>query len=334
MMMNKRIVIFSLLTAVIVTGVGLGLYFGLKPPQQEEIVLTITNENDIITFTMDDITKHSENILSSGGYKKTTGTIVGPDDYKGVPVIELLESLGGLNESQEITAISSDGYKMTYSSSMVNGLVTAYDNVTGVELGVQSFEMVLIYEEIGETILDGGPLRIGFLSDDGYVSDGQLWAKEVIKMEMNISSSSWSVDLYGLTNSSIDRPIFEASMYCGTYPHRQTYEIVDGDRTHIYEGVGLWIIISIIDGGEPVDDPHYIFNDDLIGQGYKVVLKNKDGLNVTLNFDDIARNNSYILAAKRDSAFLKETVGPLKLVGSEVNSLQMIEGIIEIWLIK
>ncbi len=123
-------------------------------------------------------------------------------------------------------------------------------------------------------------------------------------------------------------------MYCGTYLHRQTYEIVDGDRTHIYEGVGLWIFISIIDGGEPVDDPHYIINDDLIGQGYKIVLKNKDGLNVTLNFDDIARSNSYILVAKRDSAFLKETVAPLKLVGSGVDILQMIEGIIEIWLIQ
>ena len=332
-MMNKRIIIVSLLTAVIVTGVGLGLFFGLKPSQQE-IALSITDGNDTITFTIDDIKAHLESTISVGGYKKTTGTIVGPNEYKGVPVIDLLESLGGINESQEITVIADDGYKMTYSYSMVNGLVTAYDNVTGVELGVQSFEMVLIYEEIGEAILEGGPLRIGFLSDDGYVSDGQLWAKEVIEIEMNISSNIWSVDLYGLTNSSIDRPIFEASMYCGAYPHRQTYEIVDGDRTHLYEGVGLWIIISIIDRGEPVEDPHYIFNDDLIGQGYKVVMKNKDGLNVTLDFDDIARNNTYILAAKRDSVFLKETVGPLKLVGSGVDSLQMIEGIIEIWLIQ
>ena len=217
---------------------------------------------------------------------------------------------------------------------MVNGLVIAYDNITGVELGVQNFEMVLIYEEIGATILNGGPLRVGFLSDKGYVSDGQLWSKEVIKIEMKMSSSLWRVDLYGLTNSSIDRPTFEASMYCGTYPHRQTYEIVDDDRIHIYEGVGLWIIISIIDDGETVNDSHNIFNNGLVGKGYKVVLKNKDGLNVTLNFDDIARNNSYILAAKRDSAFLAEAIGPLKLVGSGVNSLQMIEGIIEIWLIK
>lgn len=333
-MLNKRIIIVSLLSAVIVTGVGLGLYFGLKPPQQKEIVLTITNGSDTITFTMGDIKTHSKNIISSGGYKKTTGTIVGPNDYKGVPVIELLESLGGLNETQELTVIADDGYKMTCSSSMVNGLVTAYDNLTGVELGVQNFEMVLIYEEIGATILDGGPLRVGFLSDSGCVSDGQLWVKEVIKIEMNISSSLWNVGLYGLTNSSINRPTFEASMYCGSYPHRQTYEIVDGDRTHLYEGVGLWIIISIIDGGEPVNDTHYIFNDDLMGQGYKIVLKNKDGLNVTLNFDDIARSNSYILAAKRDSVFLKETVGPLKLVGSGVNNLQMIEGIIEMWLIQ
>jgi len=195
-MLNKRIIIVSLLSAVIVTGVGLGLYFGLKPPQQEEIVLTITNGSDTITFTMDDIKTHSKSIISSGGYKKTSGIIVGPNDYKGVPVMELIESLGGLNETQELTVIADDGFKMTYSYSMVNGFVTAYDNVTGVELGVQSFEMMLIFEEIDEVILGGGPLRVGFLSDEGYVSDGQLWVKEVIKIEMNISSSIWSVDLY------------------------------------------------------------------------------------------------------------------------------------------
>lgn len=329
-----------MITSIIFVSAGLGLYFGLfyEPQEQErgEVIFYLKNGGDMIDFTMDELKDLSGAMEGYGGYKKTTSTIVGPYQYKGIPVQTLLEEIGGMNTTQEIVVTATDQYRVTYTYNMVDGKVTTY-NETGDDLGLNDVTMVLLYEEVGSSELYGGPLRLGYLSPEGYLTDGHLWAKYVETIEVRALGAYWEVNLSGFVNFTLDSSYFEAAIYCpgqdSINPHRLSYIVDEGGDLSNYEGMAVWRIVAMIDS---YNDWDHDFNDSLIGMGYQVVLKSKHELvdDVILPFDTIARNNSYILAFKRNSMYLLDYDGPLKLVGSAVTFDQNIYGISEILLLK
>ena len=111
----------------------------------------------------------------------------------------------------------------------------------------------------------------------------------------------WVVYLYGITNDSIDRSSLEAAMYSGEENHSIFFVLQEEIKNNTYQGIPLWSIISIIDG-ELEGSTHYTFNDTLASLGYDIILKNSEE-QIILNSIDIARNNSYVLAAKKNSIF-------------------------------
>jgi len=339
MPLNKTILYSVLITSLVFISAGVGLYFGLfyEPQEQvRDVVLTLTKDENSVNFTMDELKDLSGSMTGYGGYKKTTATIVGPYQYKGIPVFTLLDETGGITTEDQILVTATDQYRMTYTYNMIDGKVTTY-NETGDDQGINDVTMVLLYEEVGAEELAGGPLRIGYLSPEGYLTDGHLWAKYVESIEIQTSGIFWEVNLSGFVNYTVDSSYYEAAMYCPNQdpenPHRISYIADEGGELANYEGMAVWRLIAMVDS---YNDWDHDFNDSLIGQGYQVVLKSKiDGVeDVILSFDDIARDNGYILAFKKNSLYLQETIGPLKLVGPEVTVQQVISGINEIWLIK
>ncbi len=322
---------------LLLIGASVATYFVLLDDDEngedidQTVVLTINSGSQTKTLTLHDITHMTGAITAKGGYKKTTGTIVGPYEYTGIPVVALLAEMGGVLASQELIVRATDEFFVTYSQAMVHGQVAAFDT-QGNDIGQQDLQMVLIYEETGEAELSGGPLRIAYLGEDGYLTDGHLWTKYVCEMEIVAAAANWEIMLYGLRNHTLTRDAFESAMYCGSSPHRATYEIEDDGRTHVYEGIALWVIVSMIDGGEPGDDSHYIFNRNLIGLGYMLSLNTSTGINTTVSFDDMAEDENYILAAKIDSLFLEADEGPLKIVGAALTAEEMVNCIVEIYL--
>ena len=244
---------------------------------------------------------------------------------------------GGLSTGEELEVIADDGYKVIFTSEMLNGNLPSYDNETGEYLGLGQFRIILAYEIDG--IIDSGNvglLRIAAIPIEGedYYTDGSPWVKEVTRMSI-ISNSSWIVYLYGITNDSIDKPTFEAYMHINDSELRLIYQVEEGGRLNTYEGLALWRIISFFDG-EIAGSTDTTFNDSLATAGYDVILKNSLEEEITLRSEDIARNDSYILAAKKNSIFFRSDIAseaPLKLVGPSVATLQMISKIIEIWLV-
>ena len=66
------------------------------------------------------------------GHKNKTGTIAGPDLYKGVSVLGLLDDTGGLPEGAGVKVIASDGYAATFTHDEVtNPVFPMYDPMTG-----------------------------------------------------------------------------------------------------------------------------------------------------------------------------------------------------------
>lgn len=337
MILNKSVFYAVGITSLVFISAGIGLYFGLfyEPPDRD-IILTLKNGEATVDFTMKELKDLPGAITGYGGYKKTTSTIVGPYQYRGIPIFALLEEIGGMTTDEQILVTSSDQYRVTYTYNMIDGKVTTY-NETGDDQGINDITMVLLYEEIGANELSGGPLRIGYLSPEGYLTDGHLWAKYVETIEIQTLEVYWEINLRGFVNYTLDSSYFEAAMYCPSQdpenPHRLAYTEMEGDDLAHYEGMALWRIVAMIDG---YNDWDHDFNDSLIGQGYQVILKSKheEVDDVNLSLDTIARNNSYILAFKKNSLYLLDFEGPLKLVGPVVTIPQKIYGIIEIWLIK
>ena len=331
MLWRQRIVVIGSIAIVLTVGTIIGVYFGVfYNNQPEEIILTIQGESTTNTYTMTDL-KGLEIVEGYGGYKKATGTIVGPSLFKGVSLDLLLDQVGGISSGEDLEVIASDGWKVTYTSQMLSGSVVAYNNITGDNLGVKEFQIIVAYEVDGSKIAsDDGPLRLAFLSDDGYLTDGNLWAKKIETMKIKSAVNIWTVYLYGITNDSIDRASFEAALYSGEENHSVFFVLQEEIRNNTYQGIPLWSIISIIDG-ELAGSTHYTFNDSLAASGYDVILKNSEE-QIVLNSIDIARNNSYILAAKKNSIFLEGNEAPLRIVGPALTSSQMISGILEIWL--
>ncbi len=185
--MKKSIILATAISVLVLTGTALGVYFGVfyTPGEVDnDVVLTLIGNENTETYTLTEI-KTFDNYTGYGGTKNAVGTIGNYNQYVGVPILSLLDDIGGMTgEDYYLRVTASDNYIQDYTYSMINGNVTTYDNQTGVDLGYNILNMVLIYEIVGEGPVTDGPLRIAYLSPEGYLTDSNLWVKLVVKIEL------------------------------------------------------------------------------------------------------------------------------------------------------
>ncbi|MEM2900676.1 MAG: hypothetical protein QXT63_07775 [Thermoplasmata archaeon] len=284
----------------------------LKEDLGKEIVLTVKGEY-VTNYTMEDI-KNLPYYVGNGSFKKSTGTIMGPYTFKGVRVSTIISQMIGEDMNYSLEVESTDGYKMTFSSSQVNGTFAVYDENGNVK-GLGNLVMLLAYEEIGAS-MTGGPLRIVLVGEGNPITDGHFWVKYVRYMRIKPYVHDWKLNLSGVRTIEMDRQTFESLASCEY--HRVSYTFTNETGEHVYEGVPLWVLVSAIDGGDRADG-HYIFNSILAKIGYNVSVIGKDGYNATFTSEQIARNNSIIVAYKVDGEDLPLNESPLKIVGNLSN---------------
>jgi len=272
-----------------------------------EPVLSITAGDETTSYSMSELLA-LPSITGEGGYKKTTGTIVGPYTYTGVTIQHLLELTGTLPAEYSIEAVASDLYTTYFNRTEVEGALKAYDAETGDPVGTENFTVILAYYEGGEPLDDGGPLRIVTLSEDGYLSDGHYWAKDVVNITLLDEVEPWSLELRGVEEWFMTHDIYYSLASC---PHHRV-ELNLG--ASVYAGVPLWTIIASMDGG---DDDHYQFNTTLLSKNYNVTLYSGDGTNVTFTATQLAYNSSIVFAGWVNGTLLQEPDWPLKLVVPE-----------------
>ncbi len=327
----KTKIAVGVFSAFVLSGIGLGVYFGAFYIQNidtepEEVVLTLYGNTSTKNYTLTEL-KSFPNVTGYAGYRKSTGTLVGPNLFKGILLQELIDEVGGISAGEELEIIAGDEYKVTFTEEMIDGQFPAYDNVTGDYLGIRSFRVLLAYEMDGQKLVSSdGVLRVVCLAEDGagYLSDGSPWVKDVQRLKI-IPSASWIVYLYGTINDSIDKATFEAYMHMNDEANLLVYQLLEIDRTNTYEGLALWRIIGIFDD----DDPNS-FNETKALTGYTIILKNELNESITFDSTEISMNNSFILASKKNAVFLSGDQAPLILVGPGVSELQMISRIYEI----
>ncbi|MGM0510940.1 MAG: molybdopterin-dependent oxidoreductase, partial [Thermoplasmatota archaeon] len=256
-----------------------------------------------------------------GAFLNSAGNFEGPYEYKGVNVSSLVSNIySGDDYTLEVEA--SDGYVMTYSNEQIQGGFKTYDDQGNPTSG-EDVTPILAYEEIGEEELHGGPLRLVAVGEDVPITDGHFWAKMVRYIRVKPSQEYWTLELKGLESNTMDKQTFESAATCDH--HETTYE--DGEDA--YGGLPLWILVSAMDGADDPDG-HYMFNSELADEGYKVKVIAGDGYSHSFPSEQVARNDSLLVANTLNGEPLPEGDFPLRLVGDDLTSEQMIKNIVKI----
>ncbi len=275
-------------------------------PREAEI-LTVKNEDTILGFTMTEL-MNMPSVTGMGGYKRSSGTIVGPFSYTGVPIEYLLNQTENLPVEYTIEVVSDDGYTTYYNNTQVrDGIFEAYAT-DGAPIGPQEFTLILAYFEGGNPLLEGGPLRVATISSDSYLSDGHFWAKLVVNITLIDEVEPWSLELNGVQQWIMTHDSYYS---LGSCTHHRTEVTVDGT---VYAGVPLWTLVSSMDGGE---DVHYTFNVSLAVAGYNVSLFDDDGAFVNFTSVQLAGNATIIVAGWANGTLLEGDDWPLKLATPE-----------------
>ncbi|MCK4651673.1 MAG: molybdopterin-dependent oxidoreductase [Methanosarcinales archaeon] len=255
---------------------------------------------------------------AGAGFKKSTGTVVGPFNYTGVNITYLADLVGGIAPSESVKITASDGYSMTYTYAQVVGEIATYEGTTG------PLTMVLAYEEDGDPISGdyGGPLRVAFVGPDSPITDGHFWVKYVGKIEILGGVSEWNLTLTGAIRDIPDRSTFESCVGC----HRASWTDSDSQE---WSGIPLWLLVGVVDDAHNETAKHY-FNDTVADDGYNVTVIAGDGYSKKFNSTTVARNDDIILANEMDGAVLSEGNWPLKLVGPTLKKSEMVGNVAEI----
>jgi DMSO/TMAO reductase YedYZ molybdopterin-dependent catalytic subunit len=272
-------------------------------PEPESDLLTVKRDASVLGYTLSEI-MGMPSLTGTGGYIKTTGTIVGPYNYTGVPIEYLLSQTGSLPVEYTIEVKSDDGYVTYYNNTQVEGSFLAYDH-NGDVVGIEECTMMLAYYEGGEPLPSGGPLRIVTVNEDGYLTDGHWWAKYVVNITLIDTVVPWQLQLDGVQSWNMTYDTFYALASCAHHRTGISYDSI------LYEGVPLWTVVASMDGG---DDDHYTFNTSLAVSGYNVTLFDSHGGMVNFTSAQLAGNSSIILAGWADGILLDDTDWPLKLV--------------------
>ncbi|MCW3999694.1 MAG: hypothetical protein NWE93_05605 [Candidatus Bathyarchaeota archaeon] len=187
-----------------------------QPPLElPDMTLTLVgSDGQQQTLTKTDILS-LQAYTADGGIRTSNGEIKGVGTYTGVAVTTLLELVGGIESDQTLTATASDGYTMAYSyNQIVNGAdFTTYDPATRSQTdATQPLKLVLTYSIDGAALpSDEGPLRMGVLGSEGLATQGNLWEKMVVKLQVNLPPEPTSTSTPSPTAKPTAKPTTTSS---------------------------------------------------------------------------------------------------------------------------
>ena len=165
--------------------------------------LTVANGSTIKTYTLADLQALTP-VTGKGGKMGKGGTITGPDSYQGVALTVLLNAVGGLTAGQSVKTTATDGYSTTLTyDQVINGNLNTYDATGNPVTPAIKPVLVVVYSKNG-TLLDSstGPFEIGLLSDQGVISDGNVWAKLLKQIDITAAGTTSSTTTMSPTTTT------------------------------------------------------------------------------------------------------------------------------------
>jgi DMSO/TMAO reductase YedYZ molybdopterin-dependent catalytic subunit len=292
-----------------------------------EPILEVVGLDRSVSLSMDDL---QDMPVAEGwsGTVSSSGKISPPMQIKGVSLVDLADLVGGLEGDVGIKIVAKDGYSITMSyDQIINGNFITYDPGTGDEKEIDDPLIAVVgYERGGESIPedDDGPLRIFILSDrNNQIVDGHWTVKWVEKLELKPLAEDWVLYLEGTITEDLDRASFETCMAPGC--HGSSWVDEEGNE---WSGVPLYLLAGRVDDANVHEDRAY--NDDYAVAGYDLEIFTADGYNATIPSSQSNFNEDLIIAMLMNNEFLVEDQFPLRLVGDDLEEIQMVSQIAQI----
>lgn len=294
-----------------------------------------------VTFKPDDIWGVDQTY--PGGFKIANA-------IKGTKVRDLVSLVDGMGSGTEIDFITKDGWVTTMPYSSI------YPDPAVME---RQGEAVVAWYADGKYVPDyKDGMRLFFTPEDliysqwdmheslpepywHYYNDGEVHypscagvsPKYITELRVyTVPPGDWTLELDGLEldglYKEVSKTYFESALTC-TFGanHKQTYTDPKG---RVWGGMPLWLLAGFVDDQDLHSND--AFNNDLANAGYQVVITSGDGKTVTINSQDIIRNNNYIIANTLDGVILADddTNWPLRLVGPSVSGSDSLGNIVSI----
>lgn len=149
--------------------------------------LTLSCEGKESHLSLADLKKMP--VYTGNGYLvSTTGIKYGPFVGTGVPLSDIVQTMGKSDENSRVYLYGSDEYLWVLESGQVSGAgyITFDENLS--EIHDQKITPVLMYEQDGKPLSqdDGGPVRFALLTDHaGVITEGSGWVKWVSRIELH-----------------------------------------------------------------------------------------------------------------------------------------------------
>lgn len=149
--------------------------------------LTIQWDGQEKHLTLSDLKKMPS--YSGHGYLvSTTGIKYGPFMGKGVPLTDITQFMGEMNNSSTLYLYGSDEYLWVLDRDQIQGksYITFDENLS--EIKGPNITPVLMYEQDEKPITqdDGGPVRLALLTDkEGVITEGSGWVKWIARIELH-----------------------------------------------------------------------------------------------------------------------------------------------------
>ncbi|HYA78369.1 MAG TPA: hypothetical protein VEF91_06585 [Verrucomicrobiae bacterium] len=140
----------------------------------------ILNSNELAGLT---------SYTSNGGYRGegTMNATIYAGNFTGVPVLTLLNLVGGVSNSENVNFICSDGYQVTFTYQQLQGQeINTFDPNTGAAVQPsQPLTVIVAYYSNDTNIVSGkGPLTVAIVGPQGLYTNGYWWAYLLVRIQV------------------------------------------------------------------------------------------------------------------------------------------------------
>jgi hypothetical protein len=194
-MITMKITIFkvSLITVALVSLLSGNACSKSSPSAAENqksagaVALSVIKGSKIKTFSIEQL-EELPNLSGYAGQVDDNNKISGPDEYKGVALGDILDTIGGITTSDRVKIIASDNNTRIFSYDQIaTGNIDIFDAISGQSTTAPVMvPKLFIAFEINEAPLDAasGPLEFGIMTCQFRVTRDSLWIKKVAKIEV------------------------------------------------------------------------------------------------------------------------------------------------------
>lgn len=189
---NKKLLAVAVIVIAVVAGVVSWQIYGQSSSAvKNEIFLPALNLT-LVGANGQQLVLNSSQLAALKSYSAAGGYINDKNmsyagNFTGVPILILLNLVGGITSTENVTITGSDGYKVTFTYQQVQGQgLNTYDPTTrAAAQPSQPLTMIIAYYCNGTTLAsDKGPLSAAFVGPQGLLTQGMYWAYFLVKIEI------------------------------------------------------------------------------------------------------------------------------------------------------